>query len=176
MPSALDNRLWLRIRTTGVMFDGLKPIVTDEKLDPPANACFNCWELGHTRRACPRPIVPGDLCHNCGRLFVIMSTCPRSAEAYSVWARRKDEEKYGLRLVPPQASSSPEKSVSPDVIVEKPNSVAKSSDSSGQVTLPLEAQNVLLKIWEQSEKLSKDPPTQMRFLKSVATLARREQN
>lgn len=100
-------RRWQRIRTTGVLFNNLKPIARDESLDPPDNACFNCWEPGHTRRACPHEIVPGAFCHNCGRLEKVMATCPRCSEAYAVWAKNQDVEKYGTLILGPETVPEP---------------------------------------------------------------------
>lgn len=94
MPSVRENQAWCRGRTTGVLFKGLKPIPFDPSIDPPSNACFNCWVQGHTRRTCPKEIIAGDLCHNCGRLDVIMSNCPRCAEAYVTWAQASDKNRF----------------------------------------------------------------------------------
>lgn len=40
--------------TSGVLFGGLDPIPTDDRLDPPMRACFNCWKRGHRTYKCRR--------------------------------------------------------------------------------------------------------------------------
>lgn len=71
---------------------------TDPDLDPPSFACYNCWKLGHARRACPDPIWPEPICHNCGRAGVIMQECPRCCDAYKIYVGEMSD------IVPPDSS------------------------------------------------------------------------
>ena len=42
------------IKVTGVIFEGLRLLAVDSVRDPPGGHYFNCWQHGHSRRACPR--------------------------------------------------------------------------------------------------------------------------
>ena len=65
---------------SGVMFDGLRPIPYDPRIDPPLKHCFNCWVSGHPRKHCP--VREKRLCcFNCGRSGVTLNDCPRCWEA-----------------------------------------------------------------------------------------------
>ena len=54
------------IKVTGVIFGGLCT---------PGGHCFNCWQYGHSRRACPRPSRRG-YCLNCVRRGDEIANCP----------------------------------------------------------------------------------------------------
>lgn len=83
------------VRTRGVAFGGLVSIPTDPRVDPPAYACFNCWQENHRAVDCswPKRIY----CHNCGRRGVGLTECPRCSEAHRQFLERKKEEERRLR-------------------------------------------------------------------------------
>ena len=80
------------IKLTGVIFGGLKPLAVDPVRDPPGGHCFNCWQHGHSRRACPRPPRRG-YCINCGRRGEEVANCPRCGERHR--ARQLEWETRG---------------------------------------------------------------------------------
>ena len=86
-------------KRTGVIFDDVEDIPYDPEVDPPAHACLNCWELGHSRNR--RPAPKSRHCFNCGRHGIHTSRCPRCKYA---WYR--DEIRQGNRprapTLPPQ--------------------------------------------------------------------------
>jgi hypothetical protein len=84
----------LPIKKTGAMFGGLEPIPTDVTRDPPPRACFNCWQLGHARRNCTRPVVVR-MCNNCGRRDEDLHTCPRCNRAHQRYLERLQAKERG---------------------------------------------------------------------------------
>ncbi|XP_014219778.1 uncharacterized protein LOC106647762 [Copidosoma floridanum] len=94
----------LPIKRSGVLFGRLKLIPTDANLDPPPRACFNCWQPGHRRSKCTRPVLTR-FCNNCGRRNEDVRTCPRCADAHKLWLevqRAKERgEKINERLLLP---------------------------------------------------------------------------
>ncbi|XP_051175794.1 uncharacterized protein LOC127290975 [Leptopilina boulardi] len=80
----------LPTKTTGVMFQGLKPIPTDPTIDPPPRVCQNCWLRGHRRQQCSKKVTES-CCFNCGRKYVTLATCPRCAEAHERFIREKNQ-------------------------------------------------------------------------------------
>ncbi|XP_051172067.1 uncharacterized protein LOC127288574 [Leptopilina boulardi] len=79
----------LPTKTTGVMFNGLKPILTDPTVDPPPHVCQNCWLRGHRRQECPKKVTES-CCYNCGRKYVTLINCPRCKEAHERFLEKKE--------------------------------------------------------------------------------------
>jgi len=82
------------IKRSGALFGGLKPIATDPTIDPPPHACFNCWQTGHKRTSCPRPLV-NRYCNNCGRRNEDLRSCPRCREAHEQWLNMLQAKERG---------------------------------------------------------------------------------
>ena len=74
------------------MFGDLVSIPINTTIDPPLGVCFNCWQDGHARKACPRPKV-ARYCLNCGRRGVDLYFCLRCGPAHAKYV----EEKFGQR-------------------------------------------------------------------------------
>ena len=89
-----------RVKINGMLFGGLREIPVNEAIDPPPRACFNCWQYGHNRKACPKPYTC-NFCFNCGRRRVRMIDCPRCSEAHARWdseRTNKDPNKIWWRM------------------------------------------------------------------------------
>ena len=81
------------------MFGGLDPVPEDPTRDPPPRVCYNCWQPGHARRQCPRPVT-SKVCNNCGRRGEDLSTCPRCSRAHKVYLIRLQARERGELLEP----------------------------------------------------------------------------
>lgn len=75
------------IKRTGAICGNLDPIPTDPRIDPPPHHCFNCWQKGHNRSQCPRPVADR-YCLNCGRRGEDLTTCPRCARPYQIYVQQ----------------------------------------------------------------------------------------
>ena len=78
---AVSSRTPIPVKTRGALFGDLLPIPTDPAIDPPPHHCFNCWQDGHSRTVCTRP-VRTNFCYNCGRRGESLTTCPRCAHPH----------------------------------------------------------------------------------------------
>ena len=105
--------------TKGAMFGDLVSILINTTIDPPLGVCFNCWQDGHARRACPRPKV-ARYCLNCGRRGVDLYSCSRCGPAHARYVLEKYRtrvdspgEVVARREVPSQREEPPRRTRSP---------------------------------------------------------------
>ena len=77
------SRAPLNLKRRGALFGDLSRVPIDPTVDPPPYACFNCWQEGHRRNTCPRPVV-ARYCYNCGRRGESLATCPRCEQPHRI--------------------------------------------------------------------------------------------
>ena len=109
------------INVTGVIFGGLKPLAVDPVRDPPGGHCFNCWQPGHSRRACPHPPRRG-YCFNCGRREYQIANCPRCGGRH-----RARQQEWEARDSPTQGRSGGPHRGRPCIREESPRDARRSA-------------------------------------------------